>query len=322
MPEQKRKAKTIVRRDSLKGFFRTNPGFKVLRHCLKKVLGKVITYPSQAGYIIDIILCQAHKNTLDFALKLPWFSSILLLNMKDKVVLITGGGRGIGKAAVLRFFKAGFKVAFCARTEGELLSVTKEVGSYEKLSKGEVLSCRVDISSQREVFRMVNQVVSKWGRIDLLINNAGVLGPSSTIATYAHEAWEEVIRINLNGTFFVTQAVIRSMIPRRSGTIISLSSSVGRRGRAGWGAYAVSKFALEGMMQTLAEEVTDFGLRVVTLNPEATRTRMRAKAYTKEDPSTVKDPEKVAEALFDLASSTDSSLQGQSLNFSDLDIIQ
>ncbi len=236
--------------------------------------------------------------------------------MKDKVVLITGGGRGIGRAAVIRFLAEEAKVAFCARTKGELRSVSKEV----ELSGNELLPFQVDISSRREVFRMVNQVVSKWGKIDLLINNAGVLGPSSTIATYANEAWEEVIRINLNGTFFVTQAVVRTMIPRRSGTILSLSSSVGRKGRATWGAYAVSKFALEGMMQTLADEVTDFGLRVITLNPEATRTRMRATAYTKEDPNTVKKPEKVAEALFYLALSTDPSLHGRSLNFSDPDL--
>ncbi len=239
--------------------------------------------------------------------------------MKGRVILITGAGRGIGRAAVLRFFKEGARVAFCARTEGELLSVAKEVGSsLDGPSDADALSFLVDIASQREVFRMVNQIISKWGRIDCLINNAGVLGPSSTIATYANEAWEEVIRINLNGTFFVTQAVVRTMIPRRSGTIISLSSSVGRRGRAKWGAYAVSKFALEGMMQTLSEEVADFGLRVITLNPEATRTRMRAAAYAKEDPNTLKDPEKVAEALFDLASSTDPSFNGRSLNFSDL----
>jgi len=245
---------------------------------------------------------------------------LFFIAMKGKVVLITGGGRGIGRVTVLRFFKAGAKVAFCARTEGEVLSVTKEVESLEVFpSEGELLPFHLDISSQRAIFRMVSQTTSKWGRIDFLINNAGVLGPSSSIATYPIEAWEEVIRINLNGTFFMTQAVVRTMIPRRSGTIISLSSSVGRKGRAKWGAYAVSKFALEGMMQTLSDEVAAFGLRVITLNPEATRTRMRAAAYSKEDPNTVKDPEEVAEALFYLASSTDASLHGRSLNFSDLD---
>ncbi len=243
--------------------------------------------------------------------------------MKGKVVLITGGGRGIGRAAVCRFFKAGAKVAFCARTEAELLSLTKELALEKSVSSNaELMPFQVDIASQREVFRMVNQILSKWGQIDLLINNAGVLGPSNTIATYANEAWQEVIRINLNGTFFVTQSVVRSMIPRREGKILSLSSSVGRKGRARWGAYAVSKFALEGMMQTLADEVADFGLCVITLNPEATRTRMRAAAYTKEDPNTIKDPEKVAEALLYLALSNDASLNGRSLNFSDLDISQ
>ncbi|MBN4054657.1 SDR family NAD(P)-dependent oxidoreductase, partial [Nitrospira defluvii] len=134
------------------------------------------------------------------------------------------------------------------------------------------------------------------------------------------ETWEEVMRINLNGTFYVTQAVVRKMIPKRSGTILSITSSVGRKGRADWGAYAVSKFGLEGMMQTLAEEVADYGIRVITLNPEATRTKMRALAYPKEDLNTLKDPVEVAKGLLYLAKSTDASLHGKSLNMSELKI--
>ncbi len=234
--------------------------------------------------------------------------------IKGKVVLITGGGRGIGRAAVSLFCEHGAKVAFCARSEGEGLGVKKEV----EAAGGDVLFHRVDIASQRDVNRMTNQVVSKWGGIDLLINNAGVLGSKSKIATYPPEAWDEVIRINVNGTFYVTQAVVREMIPKRSGTILSITSSVGRKGRATWGAYSVSKFALEGMMQCLAEEVDQFGIRVITLNPEATRTKMRAKAYPEEDPSTLKGSEVVAKALLALASASNPSLQGQSVNISDL----
>lgn len=238
----------------------------------------------------------------------------MLRLMKDKVVLLTGGGRGIGRAAVSLFSNAGAKVAFCARTEGERLGVEKEVAA----AGGIVRAFSADIASQREVNRMVSEIKAQWGKIDLLINNAGVLGAKKTLATYPPDTWDEVIRINVNGTFYVTQAVVREMIPARSGTIISVSSSVGRKGRATWGAYAVSKFALEGMMQTLAEEVDRFGIRVLSLNPEATRTRMRAKAYEKEDPAQLKHPEAVAKALFYLAISESPALQGKSLNFSDL----
>ncbi|HZR46721.1 MAG TPA: SDR family NAD(P)-dependent oxidoreductase [Candidatus Manganitrophaceae bacterium] len=236
--------------------------------------------------------------------------------LQDKVVLITGGGRGIGKAAVARFAAEGAKVAFCARSEGELFGVAKEIeGAEERLRP-----FRADISSRREVQRMVSQVTSEWGKIDLLINNAGVLGPSEPIATYPPEAWEEVIRININGTFLVTQAVVRTMIPQRSGTVVSVTSSVGRKGRAGWGAYAVSKFGLEGMMQTLADEVAPFGLRVVTLNPGGTRTRMRAAAYPKEDPARLQAPERVANGLLYLAVSSDPTLHGKSLDLADLPV--
>jgi NAD(P)-dependent dehydrogenase (short-subunit alcohol dehydrogenase family) len=232
------------------------------------------------------------------------------------VILITGGGRGIGKAAVTLFAAEGGKVAFCARSEGELFGLAKEIeGAEERLRP-----FRADISSRREVQRMVSQVISEWGKIDILINNAGVLGPSEPIATYPPEAWEEVVRININGTFLVTQAVVRTMIPRRAGTILSVTSSVGRKGRAAWGAYAVSKFGLEGMMQTLANEVAPFGLRVVTLNPGGTRTKMRAAAYPKEDPVRLQAPERVAKGLLYLAGSADPELHGKSLDMADLPV--
>lgn len=238
------------------------------------------------------------------------------MRLQDKVILVTGGGRGIGKAAVTLFAAEGGKVAYCGRTEGELFGLAKEMeGSKERLRP-----FRADISSRREVQRMVSQVISEWGKIDILVNNAGVLGPSEPIATYPPEAWEEVIRININGTFLVTQAVVRTMIPRRSGTILSVTSSVGRKGRATWGAYAVSKFGLEGMMQTLAEEVGGFGLRVVTLNPGGTRTKMRAAAYPKEDPRALQAPEEVARGLLSLATSGDPALHGKSLDMADLSI--
>ncbi|MFQ5589496.1 MAG: SDR family NAD(P)-dependent oxidoreductase [Nitrospiria bacterium] len=234
--------------------------------------------------------------------------------IREKVVFVSGGGRGIGRAAVSLFARAGAKVAFCARTEGECLGVANEVAAVG----GMVRAFPVDITSRRDVRRMISEVASEWGRIDFLINNAGVLGVKTTLATYPPETWDEVIRINVNGTFYLTQAVVREMIPKRSGTVLSISSSVGRKGRAAWGAYAVSKFALEGMMQTLAEEVAPFGIRVITLNPEATRTQMRAKAYPKEDPAVLKEPSAVSEALLKLAASADPSLHGQSLNWSDL----
>ncbi|MFQ5781042.1 MAG: SDR family NAD(P)-dependent oxidoreductase [Nitrospiria bacterium] len=239
-----------------------------------------------------------------------------MMLFRDKVVLVTGGGRGIGRAAVALFSAEGGKVAFCGRTEGEVFGTAKEV--EEK--GGTVRPFRTDISSRRQVKRMVGQIISDWGKIDLLINNAGVLGPPEPIATYPPEAWEEVIRINLNGTFLVTQAVVRTMIPRRSGTVLSITSSVGRKGRAKWGGYAVTKFGLEGMMQTLAEEVAPFNLRVVSLNPGGTRTKMRAAAYPKEDLNRLQDPSDVAKALCYLAISPDASLHGKSLNMSDLPV--
>jgi len=126
----------------------------------------------------------------------------MLRFMKDKVVLVTGGGRGIGRAAVSLFANAGAKIAFCARTEGERLGVEREVTA----AGGIVRAFAVNIASQREVNRMVSEIIAQWGKIDLLINNAGVLGAKKTLATYPPDTWDEVIRINVNGTFHVTRA--------------------------------------------------------------------------------------------------------------------
>ncbi len=237
-----------------------------------------------------------------------------MISIREKVALVTGGGRGIGKAVAACFAKEGGKVAICARSQGELIGTAKEIEE----AGGVARPYCVDIANQRDVQRMVREVVSEWGKIDLLINNASVLGSNEPIATYPPFAWEEVIRINVTGTFLVTRSVIRAMIPKRSGCILSITSSVGRQGRAAWGAYCVSKFALEGMMQVLAEEVAPFGLIVVTVNPGATRTKMRAAAYPKEDPATLQSAEAVAEGLLRLVKDANPALHGKSLNLSDL----
>ena len=159
--------------------------------------------------------------------------------------------------------------------------------------------------------------LGRFDTIDVLVNNAGILGPRETIADYPISAWNEVIRINLTGLFLITHEILPIMLARRSGSIINVTSGVGRMGKAKWGAYAVAKAGLEGFTQVLADEVKSLGIRVNSVNPAATRTRMRAAAYPAEDPMTLPTAESITPIFVHLASADSSGVTGQSLSARD-----
>jgi NAD(P)-dependent dehydrogenase (short-subunit alcohol dehydrogenase family) len=230
--------------------------------------------------------------------------------LKGKVALVTGGGRGIGRATAMRLAREGAAVAICARTETEL----RETAEWIRSEGGVVDYFIADLGVPVQIRSMVDQILGRHRRMDYLINNASLLGPKVPVSDYPLEEWEEVLKVNLTGLFLVTQAVLKPMMAQKSGCIIHLTSTVGRAGRALWGAYAVSKFGVEGLTQVLAEEVRDYNIRVMALNPGATRTRMRAEAYPEEDPATLKPPEEDAEAIYRLILNDDRTLSGKSLD--------
>ncbi len=204
------------------------------------------------------------------------------------MVVITGGSRGIGKALVFEFLKNGYKVCTCSRKEEDL----KEV--YEGVEGVFYKAC--DVSKPEEVKEFAKFCYKNLKEIRFLINNAGVLGVRAKIEEYPEEVWREVIEINVNGVFYVTKVFLNYM---KEGVIINLSSGVGKRPAPTWGAYAVSKWAVEGFSKTLAYELKN--VKVFAVNPGGTRTRMRAKAFPEEDPRTLPPPERVAEVLYKIA---------------------
>ncbi len=220
--------------------------------------------------------------------------------LQNQVALITGAGRGIGRATALLFAREGAKLVLCARTKREIDHVARDIRSQGLTVIGRV----VDIGNPRDVDSLIRATLRRFGRIDVLVNNGGILGPRIPLADYTVRDWSRVIAVNLTGTFLVTHAVLPQMMRQQRGCILSLSSSVGRKGRAEWGAYAVSKFGVEGLSQTLAQELEAFGIRVMTYNPGGTRTKMRAEAYPAEDPTPLRDPSEVAEDLLRLATRT------------------
>ncbi|THE12095.1 SDR family oxidoreductase [Bacillus timonensis] len=192
--------------------------------------------------------------------------------MKNKVVMITGASKGLGKALTLAFAKKGAKLAICARNEENLLNIKQEA---EKLG-ATVLAVTADVAKTRDVERFVALAEEKYGKIDILINNASMLGPSPMplLLDYPEEEFMEVLRVNALSPFLVTRRVVVGMLQRNQGSIINVTSEAGHIGYAGWGAYGISKFAVEGLTETWADELSETGVRINMVDPGEMDTEM------------------------------------------------
>ena len=230
--------------------------------------------------------------------------------LTGKVALITGASRGIGKAVALAYAREGAKVVICARKRAELARATREI----RAGGGEASWLAADIAKASEVKRLVREARRRYGTIHILVNNASMLGPRVPIARYPLTAWEEVLKVNLTALFLVTKEVLGVMMAQKEGSIINLSSGVGRIGKARWGAYAASKFGVEGFTQLLADELKEWNIRVNAVNPGGTRTEMRAQAYPDEDPLTLPTPEEITGVFVYLASADSSGVTGKSFD--------
>ncbi len=234
------------------------------------------------------------------------------MRLQGKVALITGGSRGIGLAIARAYLQEGAAVALCARDAAALAAAVESLRSLDDGAR--ILARPCDVTRPEEVEALIVAVEAAFGRLDVLVNNAAVLGPRVPIAEYPLEAWREVLEVNVTGVFLVTRAALPLMRRTGGGSIINLSSGVGRRGRARWGAYAVSKGAIEIFTQILAEELAPEGIRVNAVNPGPTRTRMRAQAYPEEDPLSLPTPEEIVPIFVYLASDESREITGQSLD--------
>ena len=208
------------------------------------------------------------------------------LSLADRVILITGAGDGIGRAAARAFAEQGATVILLGKTQGKLEQVYDEIIAA---GYAEPVIVTLDLQyltpdTARDLASMIEQ---ETGRLDGLLHNAALLGSITAIQDYSPDRWQQVMQVNLHAAFLLTQALLPLMQQAPDASIVFTSSSVGRKGRAFWGAYAVSKCAIEGLSETLADELDGVSaIRVNTINPGATRTRMRTAAYPGEDPTT------------------------------------
>ena len=226
------------------------------------------------------------------------------MKLKDKVALITGGGRGIGKAIALAFAREGAKLAICARTASEIEETSKEIKSLGSDCLGVVF----DVSLEEPVSKLVKAVQERFSSVDILINNAGVMTRPVPIAELEIKKWDYTIAVNLRGPFLVTQAVLPLMMGRKSGSIINVSSSIGRGAVANFGAYAVSKWGLEGFTQTLAQEMRSYNIRVNSVEPGYVATKLTGYQGT--------EPESVTEIFVYLGTDESKGITGRMLSSS------
>jgi NAD(P)-dependent dehydrogenase (short-subunit alcohol dehydrogenase family) len=173
----------------------------------------------------------------------------------------------------------------------------------------EVLAIPGDVSRSTHVENLVSAVIERFGRIDVLINNAGLLGPRVMIEEYPEDEWRAVLDANLTAPFLLARAVIPYML--EGGSIINVTSGVSIEGRPRWGAYSVSKFGLEGLTQILAAELEERGIYVNSVDPGGMRTEMRAVAYPGEDPMTRITPEENTDVFLYLASEESKGVTGE-----------
>lgn len=233
--------------------------------------------------------------------------------LAGKSALITGASKGIGRGIAATYLREGARVLLCARN-GEALGRTAE----ELAHIGPPVDFRAaDVGDARQAEKLVEAALARFPDLEILVNNASILGKRALFVDVDVATWDEVLRINLSGIFYVTRPLLSHLIRRGSGSIINVSSSVGRKGKPHWGPYAVSKFGLEGLTQVLAEELRPHGVRVNSVNPGATRTEMRAAAYPSEDPRSLPTPEEIAEIFVYLASDESVAVTGQALEARD-----
>jgi len=233
--------------------------------------------------------------------------------LKDKVILITGAGDGIGAEAARTYAKYGATCILLGRTVAKLESVYDEIVNAGS-SEPAIVPLDLKGATPTHYQQMAQTIIEQFGRLDGILHNASILGHLSAFKDIDQQEWLDVMQINVNGMVFLTQALIPVLEKAPHASVIFTSSSVGRKGRAFWGTYAVSKFATEGVMQTLADEYKNKSLRFNCINPGATRTKMRAQAFPAENPETLKTPADIMPMYLYLMGDESVKVTGQSFD--------
>jgi NAD(P)-dependent dehydrogenase (short-subunit alcohol dehydrogenase family) len=209
--------------------------------------------------------------------------------LSGRVIAVTGASDGIGRAVALACAQHGAEVVLIGRTAGKLQAVHAQIEQEGGSASMGVLDLETALA--RDYDALAAAILERYARLDGLVHNAGILGMLAPIEHYDVPTWCRVLHVNLTAAFALTQVLLPLLKASRDASVLFTTSNVGRRGRAYWGAYAVSKFGIEGLTQTLAAELENVSaIRVNALNPGRTRTRMRRQAFPAEDLDTLPPP--------------------------------
>jgi NAD(P)-dependent dehydrogenase (short-subunit alcohol dehydrogenase family) len=237
----------------------------------------------------------------------PWGQDELVNRLAGKVALITGGSRGLGRSLALAFAREGASLGICARRVPEL----DEVAAAARALGADVVAVSGDVGSERDRERLLATVLERYGRIDILVNNASTLGltPLPLLADTDSASFAEVVRVNLEAPFILARTVIGGMLLRRDGVVVNISSDAAVQGYPGWGAYSATKAGLDALTRVWAAELEGSGVRVYAVDPGDMDTEMHRAAVPDADPSELERPEDVAEAFVELVATGSSSVR-------------
>ena len=233
--------------------------------------------------------------------------------LAGRVIAITGPTRGIGRSVALACAKHGASVILIGRSKSRLETIHSQIES----AGGEATIAMLDLERAvaADYDELASGVLARFGRLDGLLHNASLLGAMAPIEHYDVPTWCQVMHVNVTSAFALTQVLLPALKKSEDASVVFTSSNLGRQARAYWGAYAVSKFAVEGLTQVLAAEVQDVSaIRVNALNPGATRTSMRAQAYPSENPAGLRAPDELVPVYLALLGPASRGVTGQSFD--------
>ena len=234
--------------------------------------------------------------------------------LKDRNILVTGAGDGIGRAASIAFAQHGATVILLGKTIPKLESVYDEIESLGGPTPA-IYPIHLEGASQHDYEEMASKLDQTFGHLDGILHNAASLPYLSRIKDYDPEDWMKVMQVNLNASFIITQVCMPLLEKSADASILFTSDSVGRKGKALWGAYAASKFGQEGLMQVLADELENSNIRVNSVDPGPTRTRLRKNIFPGEDLTKIKGPEQLSSLYLWLMGPDSKGTNGQALTY-------
>jgi NAD(P)-dependent dehydrogenase (short-subunit alcohol dehydrogenase family) len=234
-------------------------------------------------------------------------------DLADKIILVTGAGDGIGRQAALTYAELGATVILLGKTTSKLEAVYDEIIA-QGFAEPAIVPLNLKGATKQNYIDMTSTIVSQFGKLDGALLNASILGELTPYTQIHEQIWQDVMQVNVTAQHLMAQALIPALLLSDNASLVFTTSGVGNKGKAYWGAYSVSKFATEGLMQVIADEYENSSLRVNAINPGATQSNMRNSAYPAENKDTIARAKDIMPAYVYLMAGESTKVNGQRIN--------